>query len=386
MAPSASSPRTAIPKQDRQASVRAYIDSTLTALVDQLSLSPAEAKPCIAIRCRATPANCTINRGSGALEAVQNVEMHRTYSWPGATAYESWKFTVIIRILAIIDQAVRTGQWVSKRDIYYIDPAYFRSQDTVDTVIDELAYTIGVDRGALNVEAAGKGLITGCFSLKRDSHVVVNAQFSSQDTLVPRIQEGDEFDISATRWVLVIEKEAVFHRLVQNNYHIKAVAGQGILITGKGYPDIRTREFIRQLVDATSNDRIPRRFYALVDGDPHGIGILSTYKYGSLAHLHDNASLNIPNLQWLGLKVSDAITTSAASGSDGLLTLTFRDRKKIVAMLRNNPVLANDGPEAEWRMELQRMLMLNIKAEIELMYDREGGLEMWIDRRMFRQE
>lgn len=37
------------------------------------------------------------------------------------------------------------------RDIYYIDPAYFRSQDTVDTVIDELAYTIGVDRGALNV-------------------------------------------------------------------------------------------------------------------------------------------------------------------------------------------------------------------------------------------
>lgn len=40
---------------------------------------------------------------------------------------------------------------IPPRDIYYIDPAYFRSQDTVDTVIDELAYTIGVDRGALNV-------------------------------------------------------------------------------------------------------------------------------------------------------------------------------------------------------------------------------------------
>lgn len=37
------------------------------------------------------------------------------------------------------------------RDIYYIDPEYFRSQDTVDAVIDELAYTIGVGRGALNV-------------------------------------------------------------------------------------------------------------------------------------------------------------------------------------------------------------------------------------------
>ncbi|OQD72816.1 hypothetical protein PENDEC_c019G03401 [Penicillium decumbens] len=386
MALNATFPRADIPQQDRQASVRAYIDTTLTALVDQLSLHPTEAQPSIAIRCRPTPANCTVNRGSGALEAAQNVEMYRTYSWPGATAYESWKFTVIIRILAVIDQAVRTGQWVSKRDIYYIDPAYFRSQDTVDTVIDDLAYTIGVDRGALNVEAAGKGLIAGCFSLKRNSHLILNARFGSQDTLIPRIQQNDEIDISAARWVLVIEKEAVFHRLVRNDYHTKAVAGQGILLTGKGYPDIRTREFIRQLVDATSNDRRPPRFYALVDGDPHGIGIMSTYKYGSLAHRHDNAGLSIPSLRWLGLRVSDAITSAGASDSDGLLTLSVRDRRKIVMMLRNNPVLANDGPEAEWRVELQRMLMLNVKAEIELMYDREGGLEMWIDQRMFRQE
>jgi hypothetical protein len=37
------------------------------------------------------------------------------------------------------------------RDIYYIDPEYFRSQTIVDGVIDDLAYTIGVDRAALHV-------------------------------------------------------------------------------------------------------------------------------------------------------------------------------------------------------------------------------------------
>jgi DNA topoisomerase VI subunit A len=37
------------------------------------------------------------------------------------------------------------------RDIYYIDPAYFRSQQTVNGVVDDLAFTIGVDRAALNV-------------------------------------------------------------------------------------------------------------------------------------------------------------------------------------------------------------------------------------------
>lgn len=128
------------------------------------------------------------------------------------------------------------------------------------------------------------------------------------------------------------------------------------------------------------------RFYSLVDGDPHGVSIMSTYKYGSLAHQHENARLSVPNLCWLGLKISDAVMTSDITGTDGLLRLTARDRRKIVAMLRNNPILGDGGPEPEWRAELQRMLMLNVKAEMEMMYDRDGGLELWIDRKMFRQE
>jgi DNA topoisomerase VI subunit A len=37
------------------------------------------------------------------------------------------------------------------RDIYYIDPEFFRAQYIVDGIVDDLAYTIGVDRAALNV-------------------------------------------------------------------------------------------------------------------------------------------------------------------------------------------------------------------------------------------
>lgn len=128
------------------------------------------------------------------------------------------------------------------------------------------------------------------------------------------------------------------------------------------------------------------RFYALVDGDPHGVSIMSTYKYGSLAHQHENARLSVPGLSWLGLKISDAIMTTDITGTDALLPLTPRDRRKIITMLRNNPILGDGGPEPEWHAELQRMLMLNVKAEIEMMYDRDGGLELSIDRKMFRQE
>jgi meiotic recombination protein SPO11 len=44
----------------------------------------------------------------------------------------------------------------ARRDIYYIDPAYFQSQATVNSVIDDLAYTIGVNRLALNVVSSGE--------------------------------------------------------------------------------------------------------------------------------------------------------------------------------------------------------------------------------------
>lgn len=127
------------------------------------------------------------------------------------------------------------------------------------------------------------------------------------------------------------------------------------------------------------------RFYALVDGDPDGIAIMSTYKHGSLAHLHDNSRLTVPELQWMGLRASDAVTRSEFGDDVTVLSLTARDRRKIVAMLRNNPVYASDGPEPEWRVELQRMLILNVKTEIETLYEQDGGLEAWIDRKMFRQ-
>ncbi|KAJ5689379.1 hypothetical protein N7462_003771 [Penicillium macrosclerotiorum] len=371
----------ALLREDPRASVRAYIDATLTALVDQLALSH-HGHPCITLRRRANSVNCVINPTNGALEPAGRTETYRSYSWPGSSVYESWKFTVILRVLAIIDQALHKGE-----DIYYIDTAYFRSQETVNGIIDDIAYTIGVDRAALNVEAAGKGLVAGCFRLRRDSILILDADSSNEDTMIPRIQEDDQIDISGARWVFIIEKEAVFHRLVRSTYHKRAIIGGGILVTGKGYPDLYTREFIRRLFDSASgsNQRLPR-FYALVDGDPHGIAIMSTYKYGSLAHMHENARLSIPGLQWLGLRVEDTVLASQVSENTKFLPLTDGDRKKIITMLRNSPVWASNGPEPEWRLELQRMLMLNVKAEIEMLYERDGGLEGWIDQKIFRQD
>lgn len=151
---------------------------------------------------------------------------------------------------------------------------------------------------------------------------------------------------------------------------------------GKGYPDINTRAFVRLLSKVKCPSQGNPDFYALVDSDPDGMAIMSTYKYGSMAQAHENARLNVSNIQWLGLRTSDVVAGADPQGDDTLMPLSSRDRKKAIAMLKNNPVFTEDGPERQWRSELQQMLMLNLKAEVEVLYDRDRGLEGWINQQI----
>src|SRR5207247_5865888 len=112
----------------------------------------------------------------------------------------------------------------------------------------------------------------------------------------------------------------------------------------------------------------------------------STYKYGSLAQAHQAANLNVAKLEWLGLRTSELVTGTDPLGDECLVRLSLHDRKKARAMLAKSPCFAEDGPEPAWRTELQQMLMLNIKAEIELLYEREGGIEGWLDKKLLKVE
>ncbi|KAE8416354.1 meiotic recombination protein spo11 [Aspergillus pseudocaelatus] len=359
--------------------VKRYINETLASALDELSTP--DGRPAITLKRSSRNVSLFINPTSRALES-NGTDTYITYSWPGANTFEAWKFTVAFRVLAVVADAIDTGLVVSKRDIYYSDPACFGTQRIVDTIVDDLAHTIGVDRSALNVEAAAKGLVTGYCSPLTKNGETMDVQLPAKDCLVPNLHENGEIDISDASWVLIIEKEAIYRRLARSQYHTRAAAGKGILITGKGYPDLSTRAFTRKIYENSRRSDKALHFYGLVDSDPDGMAIMSTYKYGSMAHTNQNGRLNIPCLWWLGLRTSDVVSGAPSNDDGALIRLTVRDRKKIMSMLSNNPVWAAEGPELEWRAELQQMLMLNLKAEIEILYDRDEGLEEWIDQKM----
>lgn len=56
-------------------------------------------------------------------------------------------------------------------------------------------------------------------------------------------------------------------------------------------------------------------------------------------------------------------------------------------MLKRDPFLREEddvggSDETGWRRELQVMLVLGYKAEMELLGEREGGVEAWLERKL----
>ncbi|EFR00877.1 meiotic recombination protein spo11 [Nannizzia gypsea CBS 118893] len=368
------------PDKDR---VVRYINQLLLSIIEELSKP--DGSPSISLKRRLNHSNYSLNPETGALESSDQHRVY-TYYWPGKTSQEGWRFGVLTRILGLISEAIKGDFISSKRDIFYQDPVYFGSQTLVDRYIDDIAFTLDVDRAALHVAAAAKGAIGGNFSItmKNESSIQVGA--FAEGIIIPRIDEVDGIDTSGISWILVVEKEAVFHRLITSGYHNTSAAGNGILLTGKGYPDLSSREFLRLLSSQKGcNSKIvsnPLPIFILVDRDPDGMAIMSTYKYGSMAQLHRNANLNVPSIRWVGLQASEMISTVHPRNTPSLVPMSQRDRKKAEAMLKRNPSFAEDGPEPTWRKELQSMLVMNVKAELEILYELDGGMEGWLDRRL----
>ncbi|GAA5829203.1 hypothetical protein JCM5353_007685 [Sporobolomyces roseus] len=260
----------------------------------------------------------------------------------------------ILRVVELLLEGLIEGRVSTKRDLYYRDVALFCRQQTVDGIIEDLAATLRIRRSDLNVVASSKGLFSGSLKLvmvdgsERDGSV--------EGSPIPPTQLIERIEANDIEWVLVVEKDAVLQTLstggvVDGDDEI----GKGVLITGKGYPDVATRELVKRLADDLPS--VPIMF--LVDADPYGIEIMSTYVLGSSALSHDSSNLAIAleRTTWLGVKPTHWDNDGVAR--EDLLLLDTKDRKKAISMCKR------DWLPEEWRRELEYMLHLNRKAEIE---------------------
>ncbi|KXS98678.1 hypothetical protein AC578_1264 [Pseudocercospora eumusae] len=290
----------------------------------------------------------------------------RTLRFPGKSEDEAWRFAVVLRIMELMHEALRNDVVISKRDMYYRDPALFGCQRHVDRYVDDIASTFGVPRSSLNVTAAAKGLFAGAFELCRRDGSIIDASADQEGILIPSLKDVLSISMSKAKWILVIEKEATF-RSIAGSKLWTTIIHQGIIMTGKGYPDLSSRAMLRFLSrPSVQNGFSSPPVYGLADFDPDGIAILSIYKHGSKALAHEKEEHAVPEMKWLGLRSTYlSLATRDIHTSQGLLTLSTRDRNKAVKMLEG--IDSSAQGDSDTKRELQVMLMLNMKSELQLL-------------------
>ncbi|EPQ57433.1 topoisomerase acting in meiosis, partial [Gloeophyllum trabeum ATCC 11539] len=266
----------------------------------------------------------------------------------------------LLRVTDLTHEALVDDIPTTKRDMYYKDVPLFKSQTVVNRLVDDMAATFEIGRADMNVRAASKGLFAGenlVIHLQDGAEIRGN---DSEGMLIPAAEEISHFEVKDhITWVLIVEKEAIFQTLCRYKFASHAsLPGEGVIITGKGYPDVATRQLVKTL-----SDNLPTHvpMLALVDGDAYGLDILSVYKFGSASMRHENEKLAASRLEWLGIWSSELLELGV--DRDALIPITTHDEKKALAILRRPEEIL----PKRWRREMLHMLHLRRKAEIEVL-------------------
>ncbi|KAH0458370.1 hypothetical protein IEQ34_013685 [Dendrobium chrysotoxum] len=167
--------------------------------------------------------------------------------------------------------------------------------------------------------------------------------------MIPVCVEEVKDIVSVAQYILVVEKETVFQRLANDKFCDRNHC------IGRGYPDVSTRRFLQRIVK-----QLHLPVYCLVDFDPYGFDILTTYRFGSMQLAYDAKLMRVPEIRWLGAFSSDFEKYKLPERC--LLSLTTEDKKKAEAML-SRCYLHQEAPQ--WRLELEIMLHKGLKFEIE---------------------
>ncbi|KAI4893026.1 hypothetical protein NFI96_034248, partial [Prochilodus magdalenae] len=262
------------------------------------------------------------------------------------------KFALFLKVLEMIYKLVQTDSYATKRDMYYNDPQLFGTQRNLDLIVDDISCMLKIPRRSLHVIATSKGFISGDLCYLEADGTRVECYSSSTAVPVSSNVSGISNIVSTAKFVLVVEKDATFQRLLDDEFCTRL--HPCIIITGKGVPDINSRLMVRKLWDTLC---IP--VFALVDADPHGIEIMCIYKYGSISMAFEAPSLTIPSILWMGLLPSDIERLKVPQES--LIPFTKSDDSKLMS-LRKRPYVSC---QPAWKTEMDILLNLKQKAEIQ---------------------
>ncbi|XP_022995806.1 meiotic recombination protein SPO11-2 isoform X2 [Cucurbita maxima] len=259
-------------------------------------------------------------------------------------------FVRVWKLMEMCSQILLQEKRVTQRELFYKllcdSPAYFPTQLHVNRTIQDVVTLLRCSRFSLGVMASSRGLVAGRLLLQEPEQETVDcaACGSSGYAISGDLDLLQKLTLKTdARYVIVIEKHAIFQRLVEDRVfnHIPS-----ILITAKGYPDIATRYFLHRI--SKTFPHLP--IFGLVDWNPAGLAILCTFKYGSIG-------MGLEAYRY-GMRGDDVQLIPQES----LVSLKPRDLQ-IAKSLMSSEIL-----QENYREELTLMVEGGQKAELEALY------------------
>ncbi|KAF3965714.1 hypothetical protein CMV_010122 [Castanea mollissima] len=266
-------------------------------------------------------------------------------------------FIRVWKVMEMCFQILVQEKRVTQRELFYKllcdSPDYFTSQLQVNRTIQDVVALLRCSRFSLGIMASSRGLVAGRLLLQEPNEEVVDCSAcgSSGHAISGDLNLLEKLILKTdARYIIVVEKHAIFQRLAEDRIFNQIPS---ILITAKGYPDIATRFLLHRLSRAFPDLPI----LALVDWNPAGLGILCTFKFGSIG-MGLEAYRYACNVKWLGLRGDDLQLIPEQS----MVPLKQRDLQ-IATSLMSSEIL-----QENYRKELAVMVQLGQRVEIEALY------------------
>jgi len=306
----------------------------------------------------------TMQRGKGNVEFSEDTKVltlgDKTTSRNFLNIGHAKKFMQTMMVTSKTHSYLLENKTASIREVYYelkhtlgkSKENTFEDQTESDSCIVDLEHSVDTIREKLNLHANPKGTLYGDITLRDKKHF--NDTFNASKlgrggwSIMSRV-EPEEIEIMkvSAEYVLVIETEAMYERLVEEGF---AKKNNAILISTGGQAARGTRRLIHRIHKEAN---IP--VYMFTDGDPYGWYIYSVVKQGSMALAAHSDFMAVPDARYIGMTLEDV-------EEFGLENVTEKmkdgDVKRAKEML-DYPWFQNK----EWQAELKKSLNLKIRIE-----------------------
>jgi DNA topoisomerase-6 subunit A len=276
------------------------------------------------------------------------------------------KFMQTFLVAGACKDLLHTGKTTSIRDLFYMTKHTikgsgentFDEQDESDPIIEDLEVGLDALREELHLFANKKGSMVGPMVIVDAGDEIDLSRMGSGGWSVPSITEDYviEFKKSEAEYVLLVEKEAVWHRLNEDKFWRKHKC---ILLTCGG----QATRGVRRLIQRMSTElKLP--VYVLVDNDPWGLYIYSVVKQGSISLAYESMRMACPKARYLGLRSRDFKKFKLSD--EVRIDLLKEDITRAKQMLAYPWFAAK-----QWQEEINDQLEAGFKMEIEALSNKD---------------